>query len=242
MTMILVFIMSSIHFEHSEVNNNNGWKNIYQIGGFASFGVAIFIPIQILIFMLYPPPTTVQDWFKLFHDNRIIGLLDMDLLLIIDQIFFAFIFLALYIKLSQVEKSFTLIALVSALMGIISYFSSTIAFEMLSLSDKYASTVSESEKNNLLIAGQTLLTRWTGTSFDIGYILLGIGILIINVIMLRSADFNKITAYIGIIAGILSLIPASFGIIGLIFAFLSLFPLELWSILIFYELIIKKTS
>ena len=229
--------MSSNQFENSGVIDNYDWKHLYQIGGFASLGIAIFIPLQIVIFILYPPPTTVEGWFTLFQNNRIIGLLDMDLLLIIDQIFFALIFLALYIKLRHTEESFTLIALISALMGIISYFSSTVAFEMLTLSDKYSSAVSDTEKNNLLTAGQSLLITWTGTSYAIGYILLGIGILIISVIMLHTTEFKKITAYVGIISGILSLIPASFGIIGLIFAFLSLIPLEAWCILLFFELL-----
>ena len=230
--------MSTTQFKNSD--DNSDWKHLYQIGGFASLGVAIFIPLQVIVFMIYPPPTTVEEWFTLFHDNRIIGLLDMDLLLIIDQILFALILLALYIKLRQSDHSFSLIALISGLMGIISYFSSTIAFEMLTLSDKYASTVLASERTNLVIEGQTLLTTWTGTSFAIGYILLGIGILITNLVMLRSVDFKKITAYVGIIAGILSLIPASLGIIGLLFAFLSLLPLELWCMLLFTELMKMK--
>ena len=67
------------------------------------FFVVLIIPIQIIVFILYPPPTTTLEWFNLFQENRIIGLLDMDLLFIIDQLLFGFVILALYIKLRHIN-------------------------------------------------------------------------------------------------------------------------------------------
>lgn len=224
--------MSSLTQLSSKNDSQSDWINLYRIGALSALLVAVFIPLQIIIFMLYPPPTTVLDWFNLFQKNRFIGLLDMDLLLIIDQILFGLMILALYIKLRHTDQSVMLLALVIGLMGIITYFSSTVAFDMLSLSDKYASATTSAEKSILEAAGQALLIKWTGTAFDIGYMLLGISILLIGFVMLRSTEFSKKTAYLGIITGILSLIPASFGIIGLLFAFGSLLPMELWLILI----------
>ena len=224
--------MSSMQPLESSSFLDNRWNNLYLTGSIAALGIVIFIPLQIIIFILYPPPTTVIGWFELFQNNRVAGLLDLDLVLIIDQIFFGLILLALFIKLHQFEKSFSLIAFIIGLMGVISYFSSTIAFEMMSLSDQYASATTETEKNNLLIAGQMLIIRWTGTSYVIGYLLLGISFLIFGLVMLRSSDFSKTTAYLGIVSGVLSLVPASFGTIGLIFAFLSLIPLELWCLVL----------
>ena len=161
----------------------------------------------------------------------------MDLLLIIDQILFSFMILALYIKLRQTDQSIMLLALLLGLMGIITYLSSTVAFDMLSLSDKYAAATTEAEKSTLVTAGQTMIITWTGTAYDIGYVLLGISFLIIGFVMHRSTEFSKITSYLGIITGILSLIPASFGLIGLLFAFMSLLPMELWILLIGLNLI-----
>lgn len=216
--------------QSNKVNDN--WKNLFRIGGLSGILIALFIPLQTIIFIIYPPPTTTLEWFNLFQNNRIVGLLDMDLLLIIDQLLLGFIILALYIKLRYTDQSFSFIAVVLGLMGIITYFSSTVAFDMLTLSDKYAAATTEAEKSALLTSGQTMLTTWTGTSFDIGYFLLGLSILIIGLIMYKSSEFSKLTSYFGIAAGILSLIPASFGLIGLLFAFLSLIPLEIWVILI----------
>jgi hypothetical protein len=213
------------------------WKNLYKIGGAAALLVALFVPIQIVVFIISPPPGTVIGWFTLFQDNWLLGLLDMDLLLIIDQLLTGLALLALFIVLRQTRKAFMAIALVVALLGIASYFASNVAFNMLSLSNQYAAAATEAEKAVFLSAGQTMLIIWTGTAYDIGYVLLGAAFLITGVVMLRSSLFNKATAWVGIILGVLSLVPASAGTIGKIFAFGSLLPMVIWYILIGLRLI-----
>jgi hypothetical protein len=70
-----------------------------------------------------------------------------------------------------------------------------------------------------------------GHCFDIGYVLEGVGLLIIAVVMLRSAIFSKKTAYVGILLGVMSLVPPTAGTIRLLFSLGSFAPLELWDIL-----------
>ena len=206
------------------------WQSLYHIGSISAALVAIFIPIQIIVFILFPPPANILEWFDLFQKNPAIGLLDMDLLLILDQVLLGIILLALYINLRHIHHSYSLLSIVIGLMGIVAYFSSTIAFNMLTLSNDYATATSVAEKAAIETSGRTLLTMWTGTAYTIGYILLGIAILLVSIVMTKSSVFGKTTAYVGIATGILSLIPASFGIIGMIFAFASLIPMEIWLI------------
>lgn len=67
----------------------------------------MFIPIQVVVFIVRPPPLegTVAGWFALFQDNRLAGLLDLDLLLITDNVFRGPIFLALYVLLRRKNES-----------------------------------------------------------------------------------------------------------------------------------------
>jgi len=102
---------------------------------------------------------------------------------------------------------------------------------MLVLSSQHAAATSEVERAMLLAAGQAMTTIWTGTAFAVGYVLLGIGLLIAAVVMMRSRLFGRVTAIVGIVLGVMSLIPASAGTIGMVFALGSLLPLELWYIL-----------
>ena len=156
----------------------------------------------------------------------------MDLLLIVDQVLVGLVLLALYITLRRTSQSFMAIALTVGLVGIAAYFASTAAFEMLSLSDQYAAATTEAERSMFLAAGQAMLAIYQGTTFDVGYILEGVALLIIAVVMLRSTLFSKRTACVGILLGVMSLVPPTAGTIGLLFALGSLVPLEIWDILI----------
>ena len=60
---------------------------------------------------------------------------------------------------------------------------------------------------------------------------LGDGERLAEIVMLHSAAFGKVTAYVGIVFGIASLVPP-LGIIGMVFAFASLLPMLAWLILI----------
>lgn len=56
--------------------------------------------------------------------------------------------------------------------------------------------------------------------------------LIIAVVMLRSAVFGRPTGYIGLLTGALMLIPATAGTVGLVLSLISLAPALVWDILI----------
>jgi hypothetical protein len=213
------------------------WKSLYKVGGVATLMMAVFIPMQVIVFVAYPPPGTVIDWFTLFQHNRLLGLLDMDLLLIVDQILMVLILLALYMILRRVSPSFMTIALAAGLVGITAYFASSTAFNMLSLSDQYTAATTDTQRSLLLAAGQVTLTTYQGTAFDVGYVLEGVALLIIAVVMLRSPDFGKVTASVGILLGVMSLVPPTAGTFGLLLALGSLVPLEVWLILIVRRLL-----
>ncbi|MFC1972481.1 hypothetical protein ACFLVE_03645, partial [Chloroflexota bacterium] len=118
------------------------------------------------------------------------------------------------------------------LVGIAAYFASNTAFEMLSLSGQYAAATTDAQRAIFLGAGQVMLEIYKGTAFDVYYVLTAVALLIISAVMLRSNIFSKITAYVGILMGVLMLVPSTAGTIGLYFALISLVPTAIWLILI----------
>ncbi len=60
------------------------WSWLYKIGGAAALLVAMIIPIQIIVYIVSPPPSTAIDYFTLFQSNSLLGLLALDLLIIVD--------------------------------------------------------------------------------------------------------------------------------------------------------------
>jgi hypothetical protein len=216
----------------SQSEYHTNWKSLYKVAGVAALIMVVFIPIQSIIFFVWPPPSTVIGWFTLFQNNRLLGLLDMDLLLIIDQVLMGLVLLALYAALKRASPSFMTIALTSGLVGIATYFASSTAFNMLSLSSQYAAATTNAQRAMFLAAGQATLTMWTGTAFDVSYILGGVALLIISAVMLRSNIFSKVTAYVGLVLSVTMFVPPTVGTIGLVFSLISLVPLMIWLILI----------
>ena len=210
----------------------SAWKPLYKVAGVAALIMVVFIPIQSIIFFVWPPPSTVIGWFTLFQNNRLLGLLDMDLLLIIDQVLMGLVLLALYAALKRASPSFMAIALTLGLVGVAVYFASNTAFSMLALSFQYAAATTDAQRSTFLAAGQAMLALYQGTAFDVSYVLGGVATLIISVVMLRSNIFGKVTAYVGLLMSIMMVVPPTVGTIGLVFSLISLVPLAIWLILI----------
>lgn len=214
------------------------WKPLYRIGAVAALTSVVIVFIAAGIFVFWPPPSfqptanAVIDWFKFFHYNAFLGLLDLDLGMLVGQALSVLVMLALYVVLRRVSPSFTAIALAFSLMGAVLYFAANQAFSMLFLSGQYAAATTNAQRSSLVTTGQTLLTIYQGTPFDVSYILGAIATLIFASVMLRSAIFGKVTAYVGLLAGTLMLVPANAGTLGLILSLLSLVPLVIWDILI----------
>lgn len=218
----------SIQVERSEMSEGARWSTLYRVGGISALAVLALVPIQMIVFFVWPPPTTVGEWFALLRGNALVGLLDMDLLLIVDFVLMGSFFLALYPALRHTSPSLMAIALTAELVAVATYFASTVAFEMLSLSRQYAAAVTEAERSSLLAAGQVMLATWQGTAFDVSYVLAGAAALVVSVVMLRAGTFGRVAAYSGILMGAAALVPPTVGSVGLVLSLVSLLPLLPW--------------
>ena len=207
------------------------WKSLYKVGGVAALTMLVIMIAQIIIFIAWPPPSTIEGYFTLFQNNWLLGLLSLDLLYIVNIVPLILIFLALYAALKRVNESIVAIGLTFGLVGIAAYFASNTTFEMLSLSNQYAAATTDVQRAMFLAAGQTMLETYKGTAFNVYYVLNAVALLIFFTVMLRSNIFSKATAYVGIVAGVLMIVPSTAGTIGLYFALASLVPWAIWLIL-----------
>ena len=224
-------------FSNNDNDNNPSksaysWQTLHKVGGVTALAVLVLIPIQMVVFFLWPPPSSVLGWFTLFQDNALVGLLDMDLLLIVDYLLLIGVFSGLWASLRRANESLMAIALILQLVATASYLASTVAFEMLSLSNEYANATTDAERSLFLAAGQAMLVTWQGTAFDVSYVLSALAVLIVSAVMLRSHLFSKVTGYVGLSAGVLMSVPSTAGMIGVVFSLLSLVPLVVWLALI----------
>jgi hypothetical protein len=207
------------------------WNGIIKTGAVAAFAMLAVMIAQILVFVVWPPPETVEAFFALFQQSRLLGLLSLDLLYLVNNTLLILFYLGVFAALRKVSFSASLIALLLGLVGISAYYGSNTAFEMLSLSSQFAAATTDAARLQLLAAGQVMLETYKGTSFDVYYVLNGIMLLILAVVMLRTPVFNKVTAFFALASGILMSIPSSAGAIGMVFALASLIPWAVFSVL-----------
>lgn len=207
------------------------WNGIIRTGAYAALAMLVVMIAQIVIYVIWPPPETVEAFFALFQQSPLLGLLSLDLLYLVNNTLLILFYLGLFAALRKVSFSASLIALVLGLVGICAYYASNTAFEMLSLSNQYAAAAADTTHLQLLAAGRVMLETYKGTSFDVYYVLNGIMLLILAVVMLRTPVFNKVTASFALASGILMSIPSSAGTLGMVFALASLVPWAVFSVL-----------
>jgi hypothetical protein len=187
-------------------------KGLYKVGGVAALMAGVLfrrnLAAEIGLFSQREPPVTVGDWFALLQSNRLLGLATLNLFDLVNYALVGLMFLALYAVLRQANKSYMAIATALGLVGIAVYVASNTALSMLSLSDQYAAATTDAQRATLLAAGQAMLAinRFSspgahpGAGGYVSLLLIAVAGMITSVVMLRSAVFNRATAYVGILA------------------------------------------
>jgi hypothetical protein len=197
-------------------------------GARSAFTVLALMPVQMLVYALWPPPMTVLDWFALFNRSPLIGLISMDVLLTVDYVLLALFFLALWVSLHPASPAWAATGLLCELVGVSVYFASGGAVEMLALSSEYADAGMAERRMVLLAAGESILVTWQGTAFVASYVLGALATLAMSAAMHYPSRFSRAAAPTGMIAGLLNLVPPVFGPWSVWLSVLSLLPTALW--------------
>jgi hypothetical protein len=223
--------------EPIEASPTPHWTHLYTIGAAAALLTTVLIPIHVLVFIVWPPPLDggAIDWFEVFQDNRLLGLLSMDLLLIADYVLLIPIVLALYVALRRFGPSLMLLGAGLFFVAVALYLASNPAFEMLSLSERYAEATTDAQRAGFLAAGEGLVAAYTGTAFHVSYILGSTAGILISVGMLRGGIFSKPAAYAGILGNLVGFglyVP----VVGIALGVISGLVLWLWYALLAHRL------
>jgi len=226
------------------MNQQTDFKiTLYRAGIIATTFMVTMIPVQIAFFLIWPHPTNIVDWFTLFNNNWIIGLISFDFLYLLSMIGAVFLYIALFFALFDSQKALSLFALIIGLIGLAIYFPSNTSIEMLSTSKQFLNASTEYDKGIFIASGQTLISIWKGTSYSVYYVLNGIALILFFLAMIKQGKFRKSTSYIGLTSGLLMTVPATAGIIGMTMALFSLLPWSIFSILVIQDFnrMIKQT-
>ncbi|MBN2502254.1 MAG: DUF4386 domain-containing protein [Anaerolineales bacterium] len=186
------------------------WKSLYHIGAIAPLVAIVFYLTEMFSIILgaavEPYPSSVEDWYTLFQHNKLIGLLYFNALDVFSIAFLGVMFLALYVALKEFDPSLMIIATFFALLGVVVFVLPRAALlAVLPLSDKYAAAATAAQRTQMLAAGEALNSLGAATPQTMGFFFMAVAVMVISVVMLRSESFSKATAYIGLVAGILTI-------------------------------------
>ena len=207
------------------------WSGLILTGAWVALASVALIVVQVVVYLLWPPPGTTLGFFEVLVENPLRGLLALDLLYVVSNLLAYLLYFALAVALWRVSRSAVVIALAFGVLGMAAYMASPRLIEMLLLARSYAEA-DPAKQLALQATGEGMLATWTGTAFDIYYIFNLVTLLILAVLMYRSDVFTRATAMWGLVAAALMAVPSNFGTVGLVFALASLLPWAVFAVLV----------
>lgn len=210
------------------MKDDNSPRTVYRAAFAATLAMLVIIPCQIVAFVVTPMPSTPEAWLQLFRDKPLAGLFHGDFFLLVNNLLIVLMYLAFWHSLKSGDRGMLQIGLLSGLLGIAAYLSSSKSFELMSLSGQfYAGTT---DKSAILSATVSALEAWKGTAFIVWYVLNAIALFSISARMWKGSPYGRATAGWGLASAFFMTVPSTAGTVGLVFSLLSLIPWYVFSL------------
>ena len=194
-------------------NSYKQWNTIYKIGAVTTIIVLCGIILDMVVGTITGGniaelPQTAIERFNQFKVTPLLGLYNLDLLNITNQIIIIPSIFALYAVHRDTHKPSALLALILFLVGTTIFVTSNTALTMLDLSQKYFAASSEEQRMLLAAAGEAMLAKGAHGSLGvfIGFALPTFANVLMSSVMVNGKVFSRATSYIGFVGNILMLL------------------------------------
>ncbi len=184
------------------------WKGLYRVGGAAFLinGVLYIIGV-ILFFQLGGLPTSGQAALTALSGQKFLAQTTTTIFAATDLLLIPSV-LALYVALKGASKTYAVIA--SGLAGLFIVLDlgvNTVNFySVIALGDKYALATTDAQRATYVVAADLTLAA-TNVGLPLAGLVIALGSLLFGFAMLKGV-FNKPTAYLGVLVGIVGIISA----------------------------------
>lgn len=199
------------------------WSPLMRCAGWAALSSVALTVLQVVLFAVWPPVHTTAEVFDLMVANPVLGIISLDGVYVVNNVLVLLLYLGLGVVLWPPARSAVSIALPLGLLQMAAYMASNPAVEMLTLARAHDSA-DGLVRGQLLAAGEAVLVTWKGTAFLVYYWLGALVLLILAVALLRSQVLGRAAGWWALAAGLLMLVPSTFGPVGVAFALASLVP------------------
>jgi len=194
-------------------DSDKQWKTIYKMGAVTTIIVLCGIILDMIVGTITGGniaelPQTAIERFNQFKETPLLGLYNLDLLNIINQIIIIPSIFALYVAHRKVNNASALLALILFLFGTTIFVTSNTALTMLDLSHKYFNAASDEQRLLLAAAGEAMLAKGAHGSLGvfIGFAMIPFANALMSGVMLLGKIFSRITSYLGILGNSLMVI------------------------------------
>lgn len=153
-------------------------------------------------------PQTAVERFNQFRESPLLGLYNLDLLNIINQIILIPTIFALYTAHRETNQPSALLSLILFLVGTTIFVAGNTALTMLDLSHKYFATESNEQRMLLSAAGEAMLAKGSHGSLGVfmGFALIPFSNALMSGVMLSGKIFSRTTGYVGLIGNSLMVV------------------------------------
>ena len=186
--------------------SDKGWRTIYQVGAITTIIVLAGIILDMVVGTITGGniaelPQTAIERFNQFKETPMLGLYNLDLLNIINQIILIPSIFALYAVHRETNKPSASLSLILFLVGTTIFVCGNTALTMLDLSHKYFGSGTEDQKLLIAAAGEAMMAKGSHGSLGvfIGFVLPTFANALMSCVMLNGKVFSRATSYIGIV-------------------------------------------
>lgn len=211
--------MTTLQIERSSgeavVGPDPSWRGLYRSGGVSAVLFVVLTIVSLVLAFVTPQPQSSGGSLMLpggvatlqfIASNRSVFILDQ-ILFVGPVVLTIVVFLALYVALKHLSKSF---AAIGAVFGIVGVVLSLVPFSFVGglvyLSDQYAAATTVPQRAVFETAADSLIAQ--NNIVSAGGILFAVGILVVSLAMLKGV-FHKGIAYLGIVTGVVGIISES---------------------------------
>jgi hypothetical protein len=184
------------------MSENTHWKIIYRIAGIACLVLIVYSLVTMISLIVFGgQPETAAEGFAMLQENRLVGMLRLDILTQLVVPLYYLIFLGIYVGLKKCQPGLAALSALLAFAGVTLFLATPSVFSFMTLSERYFAAATPSQQELYLAAGEALLAAdmWHGSGALVGGFLQLVAGLLYSWMMLCSQHFSKITAIVGIL-------------------------------------------
>jgi hypothetical protein len=192
------------------------WRGLYRAGGVSAVLFVVLTIVSFVLAFITPQPQSSGGSLMLpggvatlqyIASNRSAFILDQ-LLFVGPVVLTMVVFLALYVALKHLSKSYAAIGAVVGIVGVVlSLVPLSLVGGLVYLSDQYVAATTVAQRAGFATAADSLIAQ--NNIVSAGGILFAVGVLVISLAVLKGV-FHKGIAYLGIVTGVVGIICEAF--------------------------------